>query len=67
MKIMALVPGHYEHSIVTEAERGEHSAIHAYADALDGLLSPTASSLIEQQHETLRKATEQIRSVMGYA
>src|SRR5918993_2953746 len=34
--LKAHVPGHHDHGIVTEAERGEHAALEAYDEALHG-------------------------------
>lgn len=67
MNIKGLVPGHHDHMIVTEAERGEQAAIDAYDEALNGILPPTVTPLVEEQREAMRKANERIRSVdMGY-
>lgn len=66
--LKSLVPGHHDHAIVTEAERGEHAALDAYEDALKGMLPPTVTSLVEQQRESMQKANERIRSIdMGYS
>lgn len=68
MALKGLVPGHQDHAIVTEAERGEQAALNAYEEALAGMLPPTVTSLIEAQREAMKKANERIRSVdMGYA
>ena len=66
--LKGLVPGHHDHAIVTEAARGEHAALDAYEDALNGMLPPTASGLIEAQREAMQKANDRIRSIdMGYS
>ena len=68
INLKAHVPGHHDHAIVTEAERGEHAALDAYDDALHGMLPPTVTSLIETQQQALRDAVERIRSIdMGYS
>jgi uncharacterized protein (TIGR02284 family) len=68
MNIRSHVPGHHDHTIVTEAERGEHAALDAYDDALHGMLPPTVTSLVEAQQEAMRAAVERIRSIdMGYS
>lgn len=60
--------GSPDHAIVTEAERGEHVALDAYQDALNGLLPPTVSELVETQRDAIEEATERIRTVdMRYA
>ena len=67
INIKAHVPGHQDHAIVTEAERGEHAALNAYEDALSGMLPPTVTSLIEAQQDAMQKAVDRIRSIdMGY-
>jgi uncharacterized protein (TIGR02284 family) len=66
--LKSLVPGHHDHTIVTEAKRGEHAALNAYEDALKGMLPPTVSSLIEAQREAMQKTSDRIRALdMGYA
>ena len=66
--LKGLVPGHRDHGIVTEAERGEQAALSAYEDALKGMLPPTVTSLVEQQREAMQKANDRIRSLdMGYS
>ena len=42
MSLKAHVPGHVDHAIVAEAERGEQAALFAYDEALSGMLPPTA-------------------------
>ena len=66
--LKGLVPGHHDHAIVSEAERGEHAALSAYEDALNGMLPPTVTSLVEQQREAMQKANGRIRAIdMGYS
>lgn len=66
--LKSLVPGHSDHAIVTEAERGEGMAIDAYEEALNGMLPPTVTSLVEQQRDAMQKANDRIRSIdMGYS
>jgi len=68
MTLKGLVPGRHDHHIVTEAERGEQVALDAYEDALNGMLPPTVSGLVESQREAILKATDRIRTVaMGYS
>ena len=59
----SLVPGHGDHTIVTEAGRGEHIALNAYDEALQGMLPPTVTSLIEEQREAVRKANDRVRAL----
>jgi uncharacterized protein (TIGR02284 family) len=68
INLKAHVPGHQDHTIVTEAERGEHAALDAYEDALSGMLPPTVTELIEAQQLAMQKAVDRIRSFdMGYS
>ena len=66
--LKGLVPGHHDHMIVTEAERGEHAALDAYIEALNGMLPPTVTDLVERQRDAMQKANDRIRAFdMGYA
>jgi uncharacterized protein (TIGR02284 family) len=68
MNIKGFVAVHHDHAIVTEAERGEQAALHAYEDALNGMLPPTVTSLVEAQRDAVRHANERLRSIdMGHA
>jgi uncharacterized protein (TIGR02284 family) len=68
INLKAHVPGHHDHSIVSEAERGEHAALNAYDDALHGMLPPTVTELIEAQQEAMHAAVDRIRAFdMGYS
>lgn len=68
MALKGLVPGRHDHHIVAEAERGEHVALDAYEDALNGPLPPTATEVVESQREAILKAKDRIRSFdMGYS
>lgn len=62
MSLMGRMPGHGDHAIVNETERGEHAAIGAYEEALNGVLPPTVTDLVEAQREAVRKAHDRIRS-----
>lgn len=66
--LKGLVPGHHDHTIVIEAARGEHAALGAYWDALNGMLPPTVIDLVEAQRDAMQKASDRIRAFdMGYA
>jgi uncharacterized protein (TIGR02284 family) len=68
MSLKGLIPGQHDHAIVTEAARGEHAALDAYENALNGMLPPTVTSLVELQRDAMRKANDRIRSIdMGYS
>ena len=49
--------------LLSEAERGERAALSAYAEALDGILPPTVSDVIERHHAAIRDAYARIRGV----
>ena len=67
INVKAHVPGHGDHAIVTEAERGEYAALDAYDEALHGMLPPTVTDLIEAQQEAMHHAVDRIREIdMGY-
>jgi uncharacterized protein (TIGR02284 family) len=66
--LKGLVPGHHDHGIVAEAERGEHAALGAYENALNGMLPPTVSGLIEAQREAMQNANDRIHAIdTGYS
>jgi uncharacterized protein (TIGR02284 family) len=63
MNVKAHVPGHQDQTIVAEAERGEHAAIKAYDDALNGMLPPTVIGLVEAQLAQMRFSQQRIREI----
>jgi uncharacterized protein (TIGR02284 family) len=68
INLRAHVPGHRDHTIVTEAERGEQVALNAYEEALSGMLPPTVIGLVEMQQRAMQRAVDRIRAVdMGCA
>jgi len=68
MALKGLVPGRHDHRIVAEAERGEHAALDAYEQALNGMLPPTVTELLETQREAIAKAVDRMRTFdMGYS
>lgn len=60
MEIKGHVPGHHDHAIVAEAERGEQAARGAYEDALNGMVPPTVREILEQQCAAVQKAHERV-------
>jgi len=62
MLLRGLVPGHHDHTIVTEAARGEHVALDAYDEALSGMLPPTVTDLVEMQRDAIHAANDRIRT-----
>ena len=68
MVLKGYVPGRHDHHIVAEAERGEQAALDAYEDALNGMLPPTATELVEMQRDAIVTAVDRIRTLdMGYS
>jgi uncharacterized protein (TIGR02284 family) len=63
MNVKAHVPGHQDQTIVAEAERGEHAAIKAYDDALNGMLPPTVIGIVEAQLAEMRFTQQRIREL----
>jgi uncharacterized protein (TIGR02284 family) len=61
--LKAHVPGHDDHGIVAETERGEHVALNAYDEALNGMLPPTVTQLVEAQQEAMHAAVERVRAI----
>ena len=60
MKVRAHVPVHHDRAILNEAERGEHAAMKAYDDALNGVLPPTVIGIVEAQREEMRASQQRI-------
>lgn len=68
MLLKGLVPGHHDNRVVAEAERGEHAALDAYEEALNGMLPPTVVEVIEAQRDAIVKATDRLHTFeMGYS
>lgn len=67
MTLRGWVRGDHDHAIVAEAQRGEYAALHAYNDALNGMLPPTVTDLVEEQRNAILSANARIRTVeLGY-
>jgi uncharacterized protein (TIGR02284 family) len=63
MNVKAHVPGHLDQTIVAEAERGDHAAIKAYDDALNGMLPPTVIHIVEAQVAQMRATQLRMREL----
>ena len=63
ISIKAHIPGHTDRTIAAEAARGDHAAIAAYDEALNGMLPPTVSGLVEAQREELTASLAAIREL----
>ena len=63
MELKDRVAGNHDHMIIKETERGEHIALMAYQEALNGMLPPTVTDLIEKQRDEIQEAAERIRAI----
>ena len=63
MNVKAHVPGHHDPTIVAEAERGEHAAITAYDEALNGMLPPAVIGIVEAQLAQMRFSQQRIHEL----
>jgi uncharacterized protein (TIGR02284 family) len=50
----------HDDGVLAEAERGERVALHAYQEAVEGMLPPTVRDLVERQHAAVREAHARI-------
>ncbi len=60
MNVRSAVSRYHDGAVLGEAERGERVALHAYQEALDGMLPPTVRDLVERQHAAVRNAHERL-------
>ena len=61
------LPGAHDHKFIAETERGEHFALDVYEEALNGMLPPTVTPVVEAQRDAIGQATERVRTYdMGY-
>lgn len=60
----ALAP-HDDAAMIKEAERGERAAEAAYQEALDGLLPPESSGLIESQRARIEHSQRRLATVLS--
>lgn len=68
MVLKGMIAGRHDHQIAIEAERGERAALDAYEEALNGMLPPTVTELIEAQRDAIVGTYERIRTLdMGYS
>jgi uncharacterized protein (TIGR02284 family) len=56
MNLRDAMSRHHDDALLGEAERGERAAIHTYREALQGMLPPTVSDIVERQHAAIRGA-----------
>ena len=63
MNLREAMSRHHDEALLGEAERGERAAIHTYRNALDGMLPPTVSDIVERQYAAIRAAHARIVAV----
>lgn len=51
---------HDDHALVIEASRGDRATVHAYKDAIEGMLPPEARDVIERQFEVFKTEHEKL-------
>lgn len=56
MNVKGAVSRHNDAAVLGEAERGERAAMHAYEEALHGIVPPTAVDLLERQAAAVHNA-----------
>lgn len=56
MNLKDALSSHPDDTLLAEAERGDRAAIDAYAGALDGMLPPTVTDIVDRQHTKIRGA-----------
>jgi uncharacterized protein (TIGR02284 family) len=54
---------HDDNAIINEVERGDSLTLHAFQDALEGMLPPDSRPVIERLYAELREAHAEIASV----
>jgi uncharacterized protein (TIGR02284 family) len=63
MTFKGTVSNHHDAALLQEAERGERNAIQSYRDALQGMLPPTVSDLIERQLIAILEARSRLAAL----
>ena len=53
---------HDDHAIVVEVSRGDRATVHAYKDAIDGLLPPDTRDLVERQYAQFSQEHERLEA-----
>ena len=65
MGVRDAIARHDETAIIREVERGEHAALAAYQDAVNGMLPPTARDVIERQCEAVRRSHGRVHALLA--
>lgn len=63
MTFKGAVSNHHDAALLKEAERGERNAIQSYREALQGMLPPTVSDLIEHQLVAILEARSRLAAL----
>jgi uncharacterized protein (TIGR02284 family) len=64
MDIKGTLTGKDDHSILSECERGEDSAVSAFRDALkEGNLPPNVLSIVERQLQIIQKTHDRVKQM----
>jgi uncharacterized protein (TIGR02284 family) len=63
INIKSAVTGKDDGAVISEAERGEDSAVANYKEALEQNLPPTVQSLVQRQYTEIKAAHDRIRSL----
>jgi uncharacterized protein (TIGR02284 family) len=63
MDIKGSLAGRDDHSLLSEAERGEDVAVETYKDALGKAGSPSTHAMIERQYGRVKQAHDRVRTL----
>ena len=63
MEIKGTLTGKDDHSILSECERGEDSAVEAYTDALDQGLPTAINQTVERQFQSVRQVHDRVKKM----
>ena len=56
---------HDDNAILTEVERGDGITLHAFQDALEGMLPPDSRAVVERLYAELGRLTQRLRRSTG--
>lgn len=63
INVKSLVTGSSVHSVLSECERGEDSAVQAYRDAINADLPPAVEPIIRTQFEQVQRVHDRVRAL----
>ncbi len=67
INLMKVTPGDNEHAILAACERGEDSAVEAYAESMGAMLPDGILELISTQYQAVRATHDRVRSLRDAA